>query len=117
MTASLGANADNDIYLGPDGNLVVLTGLAAVQQNCEAVMEAQLGEMVLAQQQGIPTDATIWSAWNPVQFEAFARTNLLTVPDVIAVTAFSVSREGEIATYSATIQTTFGRTTVNGIIQ
>ncbi len=34
MTRSFGTNASNDLYLGPDGNLVVLSGIAAVEAAC-----------------------------------------------------------------------------------
>lgn len=116
MTTSLGTNSDNDIYLGADGNLVIVTGITAVEQNCEAAMEAQLAEMVLALDQGIPTDQTIWSSWNPAQFEAYSRATLLSVPHVTAVTSFAVVRSGENANYTATIMTDLGPTDISGLI-
>lgn len=111
---SIATNSRNDIYVGSDGNLAMVSGIAAVEQDCEHAMKAQLGEMPLALDQGVPTMATIWDRWNPVQFEAYARRMLLSVQDVTAVTSFTLTRSSGVASYVAVIQTTFGETTVSG---
>lgn len=67
-------------------------------------MKTQVGEVVLNLVRGVPTRETVWSNWNPIQFEAFARRILLSVPNVKAVVSFEVERVGDTAFYTATIQ-------------
>lgn len=110
---SFATNADNDIYLGTDGNLAVVRGIDAVRQDCEHAMKAQLGEMPLALGRGVPTLTTIWANWRPAQFEAFARKILLTVPGVVAVKAFNISRLAGVASYVAEIQTGFSQQSIS----
>lgn len=113
---SLATNARNDLHIGADGNLAVVRGLAAVVQDCEHAMKAQLGEMLFATTRGVPTFGTIWNKWNPVQFEAYGRRMLLTVANVISVAVFDIAREGDTMRYSATIKTTFGETQISGAV-
>lgn len=104
------------MYLTPQGDLAFARGLDGVKQDCEHAMQAQLGEMVLNLTQGIPTMETIWSRWNPIQFEAYARRALLLVPNVRAVTAFQVDRIDGVAVYSATIQVNADTIDISGAI-
>lgn len=114
MTRSLAMDANNDLVLGPDGNLAFVADLAAVLQNCKSAMQTQLGEVALDTTRGIPTFDTVFTAWNPDQFEVAARAMLLSVSGVVAVTAFSAARANNIMSYTATIQTTFGTGDING---
>lgn len=109
---SIATNANNDIYLDANGNLAMVTGLDAVVQDCEHVMKAQLGEMPLALDEGVPTLTTIWASWKPAQFEAYARAMLLSVPGVVAVTAFTLTRAAGVASYVAEIQTIYSEQAV-----
>lgn len=111
---NLATDSKNDIYAMSDGNLAMVYDLADTTQACEHAMKAQLGEMVLALQRGVPTEATIWAKWKPLQFEASARALLLTVPNVQAVKSFSITRTAGVATYVVVIQTAFGNSTVTG---
>lgn len=114
---SLATNARNDLYLdATSGNLAMARGIVAVEQEAEHAMKAQLGECVLALDRGVPTDATIWTRWNPVQFEAYARKMILSVQNVLAVQSFNITRSGDVASYVAVIATTFGNVTISGII-
>lgn len=112
--SGLAGNFKNDIYLDADGDIAWFTDLDAVRDDCETAMKAQLGEMVLSLDTGVPTLDTVWSQWKPLQFEAAARAMLLTVPNVSAVKTFNITRNAGVATYVAQIQTTFGSTTVSG---
>jgi hypothetical protein len=114
MTRTLASDANNDIILDRLGNVSIVSGLAAVAANCKTAIQAQRGEMIYAANKGMPTLATAWNRYNPVQFEAAARTILRAVPDVLGVDNFVVSRVGERLVYTATIRTTFGGTVVNG---
>lgn len=104
---SFATDARNDIYLDAAGNLAMVAGLDAVKQDCEHVMKAQVGEMPLALDQGVPTLTTIWANWRPAQFEAYARKMLLSVPNVVAVKTFTLTRAAGVASYVAEIQTVF----------
>lgn len=113
MTRSLAMTANNDLTLGPDGNLAFVVDLAAVVQNCKSAMQTQLGEIALNTTRGTPTFDTAFLAWNPAQFEVAARAMLLSVAGVVAVTAFSVTRGQNVMSYTATIQTVYGEGTVS----
>lgn len=104
---SFATNANNDIYLDATGNLAMVTGIDAVKQDCEHIIKAQLGEMPLALDQGVPTLTTIWADWRPAQFEAYARKMLLSVPGVVAVKGFTLTRAAGVASYLAEIQTIY----------
>lgn len=113
MTRTLASDADNDLVTDARGNLSVVTGLEAVAADCRSAMQAQRGEMVFAQDRGIPTLETAWTQYNPAQFEAAGRRALLRVPGVTGVDSFTVAREGERLRYTATIRTIFGEATLN----
>lgn len=114
MTKTLGINESNDIFIGVDGKLSVLSDLDAVMQCCQTAAQAQLGEMVLAIDQGVPTDETVWtSSANVAQFEAYVRQAILTVAGVIQITDFSVIVQNNQVQYSATISTIFGNGALN----
>lgn len=114
MTRSLAMDANNDLVRGPDGNLAIVTGLAAVTQNCKSIMQTRLGELVLNLQRGIPYFEAAYDDFNPAQFEAASRTMLRTVADVVAVKAFSITRSNSVMSYAVTIQTTYGEVTIDG---
>lgn len=115
MTRVLGTDSNNDIHLGPTGRLVIHTGLTAVLQACEHVVKAQLGEMVLAIDKGIPNFQSVWNGSpNLGQFEAAIRDAISSVPDVIRVTEFDSTRTGSVLAYSATIETIHGIGVING---
>ena len=114
---SIARNAQGDIYLDASGNLAMVTDEAAVSQNCIEAMKVRLGECVLNTLRGLPYFQAIWNNWRPAQFIAAARAQLLTVPNVIAVTAFTLEQvpytdpktglQSLNAVYTATIENTF----------
>ena len=113
---SLATNVNNDIFMGPDYNLALVRDLAAVEQDCRNAMEAQLGEMPLARDRGVPTMATIWQDYKPAQFEAAARAILLTVPNVTGIQFFTITQVGDQARYAVAINSTFGPATIVGTL-
>ncbi len=113
MTRTLASNAANDLIVDALDSLSVLTGLTAVAADCRSAMQAQLGEMVYAQDRGIPTLATIWNQYNPAQFEAAGRRALLRIADVTGVESIAVVRDSGVVRYTATIRTIYGETVVN----
>lgn len=114
MTQTLATGVNNDLVRHRDGNVSVLTGVAAVADLCKTAVQAQLGEMMYAADKGMPTFATAWNDYNPVQFEAAARVIIQNVVDVLGVESFTVSRQGEALRYTAVIRTVYGEAVVNG---
>lgn len=109
---TFGVNRDNDLFISGSGLLALSVDIQAVAEGAKQAMQAQLGEMLYAADRGIPTLATVWDRYNPVQFEAAARQTLLLVPNVTGVPVFTARREGDVLRYEATIQTLFGDVSV-----
>jgi hypothetical protein len=116
MTRTLGLSAStHDLYLGPDGNLVILSGEPAVSAACETASLAQLGEMVLATKSGIPNFQAVWTGVpNLAIWRQYLVDTLLGVDGVTAVTDLTVSQAGGVLSYRATIETSFGKTAIAG---
>lgn len=104
----------NAPYIDPNGRIAIKRDLDAVAQACEHAMKAQLGEMVLQTNQGVPYFQTVWSQPMLAQFEAAARRTLLSVANVTEVAAFTVNASAGTLSYTAFIVTTYGRATING---
>lgn len=113
MVTTLAANDSNDIYLDSSGNLAVLSGLAAVEAACATATKAQLQEMVLATNSGIPNFQALWigtpeySLW-----KSYILNTLQNVPGVQQVTSLTLSVNGNAVSYTANITTQYGTTTV-----
>jgi hypothetical protein len=115
MTVCFGVNANNDLFIGPDGNLVIVNALEATLEACEHAVKAQLGEMVLAIDQGIPTLQTLWVGTpNFAQFEAALRRAILAVSGVSGVVSLNVSQLGDQFFYIAIILTVYGTGEITG---
>jgi hypothetical protein len=116
MAQSFAIDDKGDMYLTGSNDLAMVSGAAAVAQNCVTAMRAQKYEMQYAMQEGVPTAATAFEKYNPVAFEASARKVLKAVPGVVSVTAFSVKRVQNTLNYDATIQTIYGTTTIQSVL-
>lgn len=115
MTVTFATNDDNDIYLGPDGNLAVLNGLPAIAAACVTATRAQLGEMMFAVNAGIPNFQTVWIGVPKLAtYEAYLRKTLQAVLGVDQVSSLTLSRTVDVLSYQAQIQTPFGSGIVNG---
>lgn len=115
MVQTFATNSSNDIYLNEDGNIEISTGLQAVLGACETVSKSQLGEMVLAQNAGIPNFQTIWiGVPNYSLWESYLREALLNVSGVQQVLSVVIAPINNVLSYEATILTDFGTGTVNG---
>lgn len=110
MTKTFGTNSDNDIYLGRDGNLVVLNGLEAVTAACESATRALLNEMIYSINRGIPYFETIWvGSPNYAVFRNYLINTLLGVDGVLSVQSLSLTVAEGVLNYTATIATKFGK--------
>lgn len=115
MSLVFAVDANNDLYLGPDGNIARASALAAVTQAAQQAAQTQLGEMIYATDEGVPYFGTVWQGKpNRAQFEAFLRRTLLRVVDVLEVQSLSTSVQNNALTYRAVIRTTFGTGLING---
>lgn len=113
MTQTFGANANNDIYIGANGNLVILQGQLAVSAACASTSKAALGEEVLSVKSGIPFFQAIFvGVPNLALFENYLRSALEAVDGVVAVTNLSTALDKvngkTILRYTATIENEFG---------
>lgn len=115
MLRTFAINEKNDFALDRAGNLQVLEGAQAIADVCRNAVQDQLGEMLYAMADGMPTAATVFNNYNPSQFEAAARGIILSVQGVREIESFTVNRVGEVLRYSAVITlTTAEQVTVNG---
>ena len=114
MSKCLAVDENNDLFLRPDGLLAVNEDLASVMQSAQHAAQAQLGEMVLAIDQGVPNFQTIWeSAANVAQFQAYLRRALLQVVGVIEVRELDTRVADNTLFYTATIVTIYGTGVLN----
>lgn len=115
MAQTFGTNSNNDIYIGADGNLAILTAAPATLGACATASKAQLGEMVLAITSGIPTFQTVWTGRpNLLIFESYLRKTLKAVVGVTDVKSLTTSVVDGALKYTAVIQSVYGPLTVNG---
>ena len=112
---TFGVNDKNDIYLGDDGNLVVVpSSIEATLIVCENYAKAQLREMIYQVNQGVPAFDTVFDDLNTLQFSGQLERQLLRVPNVVLVDSIEVNQVGDVLQYIAVIQTIYGVGTING---
>jgi hypothetical protein len=115
MTQTIAVDKNNDMYIDANGNLAIVFGLQATLQACAQAAKAQLGEMVLATDQGIPYFQQVWiGVPNLQQFEAALRSAFLGVSGVIEVVSLSLSQTSNTLSYTAVIRTIYGAGAING---
>lgn len=107
-------NGSND-FLVSGRSLVIVSGVSAVLEVCAHCAKAVLGEMVFAQQQGMPYFQTVWvGAPSSAPFEAAFRERIMRVAGVTNIDELTTTQVGDTMTYSATIATIYGTGTING---
>ncbi len=114
MSTTLACDYNNDIYLDSDGNLAIKTDLEAILQNCRTAVQVWKGECVLNLTRGLPYEEKVFERIQSAQFEAAARALLLTVDGVNSVPSFTITTEKNTLSYTATLDTDYGSTTLNG---
>lgn len=113
MTQTLGVNAQNDIYIGANGLLVMLQGQSAVQAACKSTSLVRLGEEVLSINGGLPFFEAVFNGVpNLPLFENYLLNALLVVPGVQSVKSITTGLEKRngitVLTYTAIIENQFG---------
>lgn len=84
----------------------------ALEQGCVNRMKAQLGEMFLQLNDGLPTLADVWRTRNFIKWEAAGRITLGKVVGVVRVVSFVVSTSGDVFSYTTQILTIYSQTLV-----
>jgi hypothetical protein len=114
MSQTLSVDANNDLFIGPDGSLALAYDLQAVLQAAQQAAQTQLGEMLYAVDQGLPNFATVWNgAANISQFEAHLRRTLLAVHHVTGIRELSILVTNNALSYEALIETEYGPGVLN----
>lgn len=115
MTRVFTVDENNDLILSGNGNLSISSDLEATLQACEHAAKAQLAEMVLAVDEGVPNFQTIWTgAPNIIQFESYLRRQLLAVVGVRDIVDLTTTLTNNILSYTVTILTIYGEGVING---
>lgn len=115
MTQTLATSSTNDLLLDAGGNIVVASGLSAVECTARSTAQVRRGDLVLARDVGIPFEQTAWAGVpNVTQFTAHLRRRLLAVEGVTRIVSLTTERSGDALRYEATLRTLYGDLTVNG---
>jgi hypothetical protein len=115
MAKTLSVDNNNDIFIDNSGNLSISVDQDALLQACAQAAKTQLGEMVLATNQGVPNFQTIWAGSpNVVQYESALRNAITSVTGVIDILSLDISVSNNVLSYTATIQTIYGTGAING---
>jgi hypothetical protein len=115
MTRVFTVDENNDLVIGTDGKLSISADLDATMQACQQAAQAQLGEMILAVDQGVPNFETIWNgAPTTTQFEAYLRRQILAVDGVLDIVSLETSIANNVLNYTIVILTRYGEGAING---
>src|SRR5882757_3523850 len=117
MTKTFGVNENNDLYIGTDGNLIIDSGITAIEESCQSAVQAQAGEMTLAVNAGMPNFQAIWvGVPNVSQFQAALRKVISIIPGVIRILDLRTNVSKDILAYQLVLLTTEGQTIIDGIV-
>jgi hypothetical protein len=115
MTQTFGLNSNHDLYLGPDGNLVVLTGVEAIATACVTACLTQLGECVLETGVGLPNFQTVWVGTPDLAiWQSYLQDTILNVDGVTQVDSIRLTINNNVLNFAASISTIYGPTTISG---
>jgi hypothetical protein len=103
----IGTDSNNDIYQDANGDIALLSGVAALQQDCVHALQAQLREMVLAYDQGMPTMDDVFQSANLQKYSAVGITTLLAINGVTGVQSFVAQFVDGQMVYEADILTVY----------
>lgn len=114
MLRTLKASSTGDIVIS-NKQLVMIEGEAAAAQIIKQVIQTQLGEYQYAKTKGVDYFGNAFLG-NP-NFQLFQkqiRTQVGVLSFVEKITAFEYNLNNSILTYSMTVQTIYGTTTISG---
>lgn len=100
---------NNDLVIGSDGNLSLISGINAVSQTAEHYAYTLRGEMMFAADLGVPFfDVAFGATPNIAQFESFMRMRIMETPEVIRINSFTAEQVNDSLIYNAEIETIYG---------
>lgn len=106
---------NNDLFIGPDGNLQFSEKNDAVKNLCQHFAKAVRGEMLHKKDKGIPFWPTTFGRQADIpMFETAFRQRMSEIEEVVEVAHFSATVENGELKYQATIRTIYGGFTLNG---
>ncbi len=110
----LSSNGDFDLS---SGNIELISDLEEVIQTSEQTIKQSRGELQYDKEKGISYFQNAFrDNFNEQLFKAEVRDQLLTVNGVQNVVIIDVSRKEKELTYSATVDTVFGKGEVRGLL-
>lgn len=99
------------------GNIELISDLEEVMQTSNQTIKQSRGELKYDKEKGISYFQNAFrDDFNGQLFKAEVRDQLLTVTDVQKVVIIDVSRKEKELTYSATVDTVFGKGEVRGLL-
>lgn len=104
---SIGTNANNDIYLGPDGNMVMVSGIEAVKQDAEHALKAQLNEMFLQPGVGMPATDDVFLDQQFARYQAVGIKTLKGINGIVSVRSFVITQDGDTMKYTTIFSTVY----------
>lgn len=112
---TLAVDLNNDLVIGSDGLLSFARDVEAVSQNSVHYGKTLRNEMLHEYDLGIPFFMAAFGASVTLQqYEALTKQRLLQTPGVTGIQAFDVVQEGDVLKYTATIETIYGLSVING---
>lgn len=105
----------NDLVIGSDGLLSFARDVEAVSQNAVHYGKTLRTEMLHEFDLGIPFFMVAFGAsLTPAQYEAATKQRILQTPGVTGIRSFDLVQDGDVLKYTATIETIYGLSEVNG---
>jgi hypothetical protein len=102
-----------DMYLDANGNVPLLTGVQACEQDCQSAMQTMLREMPLDYNNGVAYFDAIFRQVNLGAWVASARQQLLNVPGVVKVPNLTAEIADNQLVYTASIVTVYSPTAIS----
>lgn len=112
---TISTDLNNDIFVGADGNLSMSYDIQAASETAKHFAATLRTEMIHEYDLGIPFFIAAFGA-NPSipQFEAATKQRIRETPEVIGIRSFETVQTGDVLSYTAVIETTYGAVNING---
>ncbi len=112
---TISSDIDNDLMIGSDGNLMMVSSLEAVSQTAAHYAQTLLNEMIQDYDRGVPFFIVAFGPSVSIpQFEAAMKARILQTPNVTGIKSFETTQDGDVLRYTASIETTYGSANING---
>lgn len=115
MATTFQTNENNDIFIGKDGNLAIISDIEALVQQIKEAIEVLRDEPIYDKSLGVDYENTVFKGSpNVVAFERQARDQILRIDGVIRIISFEPVVENDVLSYTSTIKTIYGTEEVDG---